>query len=83
MSQELPEARKIDLQRRARKSMLIAGLLGFFLSPLGYWYIGRTTLAIITFVTLNYVFTGFIVVPIHVLFSIQRARSELSAAGET
>lgn len=69
--------------RLARKSRGIAALLGFFLSPAGYIYLGNWKLAAINFLTFNYLLTGFIVVPIHTWVMIGDAREDLRAAGIT
>jgi hypothetical protein len=49
----------------SEKSTAVTILLGVFLSPLAYYYVGRTKLAVINFLTLNYLGLGFIAVPIH------------------
>jgi hypothetical protein len=45
--------------------MAVTLLLSIFLSPAGYYYIGRKKLALVNLVTLNYLALGFLVVPIH------------------
>lgn len=74
MADQIPE--KIRL--RARKSKLLAVFLGFFLSPLAYVYIGKYTLAIVNFITFNYFFFGFFIVPVHVWASIKAAEAEVN-----
>lgn len=49
----------------SEKSTAVTILLGVFLSPLAYYYVGQTKLAVINFLTLNYLGLGFIAVPIH------------------
>jgi len=49
----------------ADRSMAVTLLLSIFISPVGYYYIGRKKLALVNLVTLNYLALGFLVVPIH------------------
>jgi hypothetical protein len=49
----------------SEKSTAVTILLGVFLSPLAYYYVGRTKLAVINFLTLNSLGLGFMAVPIH------------------
>jgi len=70
-----------DLKKLASKSGASAILLGFLISPLGYVYIGKWSLAIINFLTLNYLFMGPIIVPIHTYSIISDARKKLNAQG--
>lgn len=46
------------------KSPIIAALLGF-VGFIGYLYVGRKKLALLNFVTMNYLSLGFIIAPIH------------------
>jgi len=66
-----------DLERRADKSSVVAILLGLTLSPLAYYYVGNTKLAIINLLTLNYLTLGFIAVPIHAYKMIRDAEVEV------
>jgi hypothetical protein len=66
------------IRNRARKSKLIAVLLGVFISPLAYVYIGKWTWAIVNFLTVNFALTGFVIVPIHTYVSISGAQREVS-----
>ena len=49
----------------ANRSTVVAALLSVFVSPLGYYYVGRTRLAAINLLTLNYLLLGVLVVPVH------------------
>lgn len=80
---ELPDSRVYELQRVARKSPWVAVALGLLLSPAGYWYVGRTGLAAVNFLTLNYLLLGIIIVPFHSYKIIKDARAELEVHGET
>ncbi|SFS54267.1 hypothetical protein [Halostagnicola kamekurae] len=59
----------------ADKSLPVAIVLGIILSPVAYYYVGRTKLAVINFFTLNYLMLGLLLVPIHVYKIISGARS--------
>lgn len=79
--QTIPPERRYDLQKLANKSTFTAIVLGFFLSPLAYVYVGRPLLALVNLLTLNWFLTGFIVVPLHTRKIIKSARAELRAVG--
>lgn len=81
-SQSIPDARVYDLQKVARKSPGVAVALGLLLTPASYWYVDRTGLALINFLTFNYLLLGFIIVPIHSYMIIENAREELRRHGE-
>lgn len=80
-SSGLPEQRRYELQKLARKSKPVTAILGFLISPVGYLMVGRTGLAIINLLTANYLLFGFIIVPIHTWRIISNAREELRAYG--
>lgn len=82
-SGELPDSRVYELQKVARKSPGVAVLLGFLLSPAGYWYVGRTGLAAVNLLTFNYLLLGLIIVPFHSYKIIKDAREELEIHGES
>lgn len=63
-------------QAIADKSTPVAILLALVLSPAAYYYVGRTKLAVINLLTLNYLLLGIVVVPIHVYKIISDARAE-------
>lgn len=77
----MSDARRLDLERRAEKSKLNAAILGLILPFVAYWYIGRTTLAILAFITVNFFFVGHIIAPFHVTGSISAARREVGYGG--
>jgi hypothetical protein len=54
-------------------------LWGFLLTPVGYLKVGKTKLAIINFVTLNYIFLGPIIVPFHTRKMILEARERVES----
>ncbi|WP_254763393.1 TM2 domain-containing protein [Natrinema marinum] len=63
-------------QAIADKSTPMAVLLALVLSPVAYYYVGRTKLAVINLLTLNYLLLGIVVVPIHVYKIINDAQNE-------
>lgn len=79
---DLADARKYELQNLARKDQLTVAVVSFLITPAGYLMVGKTGLAIINFITLNYFLLGFIVVPIHTWKIIGNARDELQRYGE-
>jgi hypothetical protein len=78
----LPEARKYELQKVARKDQATTAMVSFLIPFVGYLMVGKTTLAIINILTLNYLLTGFVVVPIHTYKIIGNAQDELARHGE-
>lgn len=81
-SSELPDARKYELQKIARKDQTTVAIVSLLITPVGYLMIGKTGLAIINFLTFNYFLLGFVVVPIHTWKIIGNAREELQRHGE-
>lgn len=79
---ELSDARKYELQKVAGKDKGVVAVVSFLLPFVGYLMIGKTGLAVINFITLNYFLTGFLVVPIHTVRIIGNARDELARHGE-
>lgn len=79
---ELPDARKYELQKIARKDQTTVAVVSFLISPVGYLMVGKTGLAVINFFTLNYLLFGIILVPIHTWKIIGNARDELQRHGE-
>ncbi|WP_435183838.1 hypothetical protein [Halobellus sp. EA9] len=69
------------LRNRAEKNLLVAALLGFLAGPIGYYYVGRTKLAVINLLTLNYLLTGILLVPVHAAWTIKSARDRLDDLG--
>lgn len=78
---EIPDMKRRELERIASKDTTVAVLLGFFISPLGYAYVGNWGWAAINLFTLNYLLFGVILVPIHARKMILDARDELHRAG--
>jgi hypothetical protein len=72
-----PDERRQKVQSTADKSKIVAIVLGLLLSPASYYYVGRTKLAIINLVTLNYLALGFLIVPIHSYLIVTNAEDEL------
>jgi hypothetical protein len=72
-----PDERRQKVQSTAEKSKVVAIVLGLLLSPASYYYVGRTKLAVINLVTLNYLTLGFLVVPIHSYLIVDNAEDEL------
>lgn len=77
----IPEGERYDLEKVANKSPLTIGIVSFLITPLGYYLIGKTGLAIINLLTLNYLLLGPIVVPFHTYKIINDAQDELRRAG--
>lgn len=74
---ELSDRRRYELESLAAKNRLVAILLGLFLSPLAYVYLGRWRWAVINVLTLNYLLLGFVLVPIHAYRLLNSAESQL------
>lgn len=81
-STPLPDGRVYELQKVAQKSPGVAVALGLLLTPASYWYVGKTGLALVNFLTFNYLLLGFIIVPVHSYKIIEDARDELNRHGE-
>jgi len=78
---DLPDQRRYEFEQVAQKSTTTAILLGVLLSPIGYWYVGKKFLALINLLTLNFLFLGIVIVPIHAWKVIKDARAELERYG--
>jgi hypothetical protein len=78
---EIPDMKRHELEKIANKDTTTAILLGIFISPLGYAYVGKWGWAAANFFTLNYLLFGIILVPIHARKIILDAREELRRAG--
>lgn len=79
---ELPEARKYELQKVARKSQTTIPIIGFLIPFVGYIMVGKNGLAILNILTLNYLLLGFLIVPFHTYKIIDNAQDELARHGE-
>ncbi|MFC7070001.1 hypothetical protein [Halobaculum lipolyticum] len=77
----LSDEREYELRKAADKEELTVALVGFLLSPLAYWMVGKKGLAAVNLLTLNYFFLGPIVVPIHCYMIVESAEDELERAG--
>jgi len=77
----LSPERRAELEEVANTDLTAAMVLGFLLTPAGYLLVGKLGLAVVNFVTFNYLFLGPIIVPFHVRSMIKDARQELRAAG--
>jgi len=73
---------RVQMRATAEKSKAVAILLALFLSPVAYYYVGRTKLAVVNFLTLNYLLLGIVVVPIHVYKIVSDAETELERRGD-
>ncbi|OBZ36128.1 MAG: hypothetical protein A9957_04210 [Methanohalophilus sp. DAL1] len=75
------DLRIYELQKLAEKDKTIAIILSILITPLGYIYVGKWGLAIINFLTFNYLLFGIVIVPIHTYSMISNARKDLDAMG--
>lgn len=78
---DIPDVRRHELEKIANKDKLTVILLSIFITPLGYYWVGKTGLALLNFFTLNYLFLGPIIVPVHAHMIMESAKDELRAAG--
>lgn len=77
----MAERRKFELEKMASKDATTMALVGFLISPLGYWMLGKTGLAIVNVLTFNYFLLGFLIVPFHCYSLVNDAKEELRRAG--
>lgn len=77
----IPPEKAYQLRKLAQKNMGIVDLVGLTVSPLAYLMLGKWGWAVVNVLTLNYLLTGFLVVPIHTSIIIYRARKELDTHG--
>ncbi|MFB6227283.1 MAG: TM2 domain-containing protein [Halobacteriales archaeon] len=77
MSHNNPSAgeQRSESKSAAEKSVPVAVLLGLTLSPLAYYYVGKTKLAILNLITLNWLGLGIVATPIHTYKIIDNAES--------
>lgn len=71
------DLRKYELEKIANKNITTVVLLSIFITPLGYYWVNKTGLALVNFFTFNYFFLGPIIVPFHTYSIIKSARKEL------
>lgn len=75
------DADRKTLRRLAEKNVAVAVILGLFLPPVAYLYMGNPRGAVLNLLTLNYLMLGIVIVPLHVRTAIVNARRELVAEG--
>lgn len=78
---EIPDAKQYELEKIANKDVTTVMAVSFLLTPLGYYMVGKTGLAVINLLTFNYLLLGWIIVPFHTRKIIKEARTELHRAG--
>lgn len=78
---EITDRRKYELEKMASKDKTTIAVIGFLISPVAYWMVGKKALAVVNFLTLNYFLLGVIVVPIHCYSMISDAEEELRKSG--
>ncbi|WP_273836134.1 hypothetical protein [Halococcus sp. PRR34] len=78
---EISDRRQYELEKMASKDITTTMLWGLFLTPIGYLKVGKTGLAVLNFLTFNYILLGFVIVPLHTRKMIKDAREELRRAG--
>lgn len=81
--ESIPDSKIYELQKVARKSPGTAIALGVLISPLGYVYVGKNWLAVLNFITFNYLLLGIIIVPAHSYVIINNAQDTLERHGES
>lgn len=77
----LTDRRRYELEEIAANDKATVVLVGFLLTPLAYWMLGKKALAAINFFTFNYFLLGLVVVPIHCYVMMDNAERELREAG--
>jgi len=73
--------RQRKLEKIANEDKTAVMLMSFFLTPVGYWMIGKTGLALINFFTFNYFLLGPLIVPFHCHKIMEDAKDELRRSG--
>lgn len=76
-SSSTSDARKYELEKIVNKDKTNVLLLSIFVTPLGYYWIGKTGLALLNFFTFNYFLLGPIIVPLHTNKIMKDAKKEL------
>jgi hypothetical protein len=77
----IPDIKRHELEKIANKDKTTIILVGILLSPVAYYMVGKTGLALLNFITFNYFLLGPIIVPIHCNKIINDAEEELRVAG--
>lgn len=78
---QLSDRRQYELEKIASNDKTTVAIVGFLISPIGYWMIGKKALAIVNFLTVNFFLLGPIIVPIHCYIAIDNAEDELRRSG--
>jgi hypothetical protein len=78
----LSEQRREHLQGIAETDGDLLAILSVMLSPFGYYMVGRTKLAMLNLLTINYLLLGVAIVPLHTWKIHRDARAELERHGE-
>ncbi|MFN3909953.1 MAG: TM2 domain-containing protein [Candidatus Anstonellaceae archaeon] len=71
------EKQLLQAYELTKKNLYLALLLGFLFSPLAYAYIKRWEYVVLSTFTLNYLFLGFFLAPIHIYYLFSKAKEEL------
>jgi hypothetical protein len=78
---DIPDIRRHELEKIANKDKTTVIIVSILLTPVGYYMLGKTGLALLNFFTLNYILLGPVIVPIHANKIINDAQEELRQAG--
>jgi len=82
-SGDLPEGRKRELQKVARKNTTTILLVGFLFPTAGYVLVDEIGWAALCFLSSHYLFIGWLIAPFHAKSFVTKAQQELEAHGET
>ena len=77
MSGKLTDQRLAEMEKLGSRSAILGIIIGSLLGPIGYVYAGQWRWAIINFFTLNYLFLGVVLVPVHVTAMIWGAKMKV------
>jgi hypothetical protein len=80
---DMPQSREFELQQVARQSTGTIALVGFIFPPAAYFLVDKMGLAIICFLTANFLFLGHLITPFHARGMVKSARQQLESAGST
>lgn len=78
---DIPQSREFELQQVARQSTGTIALVGFIFPPAAYFMANKTGLAVICFLTANFLFLGHLITPFHARGMVKGARQQLENAG--
>jgi predicted RNA-binding Zn-ribbon protein involved in translation (DUF1610 family) len=79
---EMAQSRKYELQQAARQSTGTIALVGFIFPPAAYFMVNKTGLAVICFLTANFLFLGHLITPFHARGMVKSSRQQLESSGE-